>query len=69
VVVAEIDPNGAAALSGLRAGDRIVAIGELPVDETADVRTAVDEARSAGRNAVLFQIERNGETALFAVPL
>jgi serine protease Do len=69
VVIADLDPNGTAAVAGLREGDRIAAIGNIDVNDVGDVRTAVDEARSAGRDTVLFQIERNGQTALVAVPL
>lgn len=69
VVVADLDPNGTGAANGLRQGDLIVAVGDMPIEATDDVRVAVNEAREAGRGAVLFEVEREGNTLFLAVPL
>lgn len=69
VVIAQINPNGTAAEAGLREGDVIVAVGNDTIESTADVRAAVDAAREAGRESILFQINRDGGTLIVAVQL
>ena len=69
VVVTEVDPDGPAAERGVHAGDVILDVAGKAVDNPFEVRDAVEQARSAGKQAVLIRI-KSGETARYiAVPL
>jgi serine protease Do len=69
VVVTDVDPDGPAAEHGVRAGDVILDVSGKAVNNPSDVSDAVNEARSAGKQAVLMRI-KSGETARYvAVPL
>jgi serine protease Do len=69
VVVTDIDPDGAAAERGVRAGDVILDVAGKAVDNPLELRDAIAEARSAGKQAVLMRI-KSGESARYiAVPL
>ncbi len=59
VAVAELDPNGIAAESGLREGDVIVKVDGKAVKSAADVKTALD--RKDGKPSLLVA-ERDGRT-------
>lgn len=56
-VVADIDPDGAAAAKGLRAGDVIVEAAGKPVSGPADVADALRTARRDGAKAVLLRVK------------
>jgi serine protease Do len=66
LVVASVDPAGAAAQAGIQQGDVILQINRQPVRNGNEVRPALD--KSAGRPALL-QIMRGGQTIFVAVPL
>jgi serine protease Do len=69
VVVTDVDPDGPAAERGVHTGDVILDVAGKAVDNPFEVRDAVAEARSAGRQAVLMRI-KSGDTARYiAVPL
>ncbi|NKC32004.1 DegQ family serine endoprotease [Falsiroseomonas selenitidurans] len=69
VQVAEVQPGSLAASRGLRPGDVILRIGGQEVRNPRDVTEALGAARRAGREAVAFQIDREGGRAFVAVPL
>ncbi|MEP4031397.1 Do family serine endopeptidase [Roseibium polysiphoniae] len=69
VVIAEVDPSGAAAEKGLRRGDRIVEVAGVAVKTPSDVVKAVADAEENGRKAVLFRIENNDATRFVALPM
>ncbi|WP_417693249.1 Do family serine endopeptidase [Roseibium sp.] len=69
VVIAEIDPDGAAAEKGLRRGDRILAVAGAEVKTPNDVVEAVKKAEKEGRKAVLFRVESNEATRFVALPM
>ncbi len=69
VVVAGVDPDGAAAQKGLREGDVILDIGGQAVSRPADVRAAVDAARKEGRKAVLMRVKSGEGTRFVALGL
>ncbi|MEP0235117.1 Do family serine endopeptidase [Roseibium sp.] len=69
VVIAEVDPSGAAAEKGLRRGDRIVEVAGTAVKTPSDVVKAVADAEENGRKAVLFRIENNDATRFVALPM
>ncbi len=64
VVVAGIDPDGAAAAKGLRPGDVILEAAGQPVANPADVQKALASARKDGRKAVLLRV-KSGDNARF----
>ena len=64
VVVAQIDPDGAAAQKGLRPGDVILEAAGQPVTRPADVQKALASARKEGRKAVLLRV-KSGEGTRF----
>lgn len=64
VVVADIDPDGAAAQKGLRVGDVILEAGGKAVSQPSDVKSILSDARKDGRKAVLLKV-KNGEGTRF----
>jgi serine protease Do len=69
VMVTDVDPDGPAAERGVHAGDVILDVAGKAVDNPLEVRDAVEQARSAGKQAVLMRI-KSGDTARYiAVPL
>jgi serine protease Do len=69
VVIAEIDPSGRAAESGLQTGDVILDVGRRSVNTPADVRKFVDEARAQSKRSVLLRIRRGDMVVFAAVPI
>jgi serine protease Do len=69
VVVTDVDPEGPAAERGLHAGDVILDVAGKAVDNPFEVRDAVAEARSAGKQAVLMRIKSGDAARYIAVPL
>jgi serine protease Do len=64
VVVAEVDPSGAAAQTGLKEGDVILEAGGKKVERPADVSAALTAAKKDGRRALLLRV-KSGETTRF----
>jgi len=58
VVITSIDPGSDAADKGLRRGDVILSVNRVAVTSPAQVLSAVDAARRAGRTSVLLLIKR-----------
>jgi serine protease Do len=67
VVVVGVADGGSADEKGVRAGDVIVEVGQVPVSSPADVDARVADAVAAGRKLVLFLIQSGGD--LRFVPL
>jgi serine protease Do len=68
VVVDTVNPDKAAAASGMQAGDIIVAVNQKPVGSARDVKAAIVAANRIGRKSVLFLVERGGAQTFIAVP-
>ena len=64
VVVAQIDPDGAAARKGLRPGDVILEAAGQVVSRPVDLQQALASARKEGRKAVLLRV-KSGEGTRF----
>lgn len=66
-VVADLDPDGAAAQKGLRPGDVILDVAGKPVTGPADVVKALDDAKKDGRRAVLLRVKTGDNTHFLAL--
>jgi serine protease Do len=69
VVVTDVDPDGPAAERGVHAGDIILDVAGKAVDNPFEVRDAVEQARSAGKQAILMRIKSGDAARYIAVPL
>jgi serine protease Do len=67
VVVAEVDPDGAAAQKGLKEGDVIVEAAGQPVSRPSDVSAALATAKKEGRRALLLRIKSGDSTRFVAL--
>jgi serine protease Do len=65
VLITDVDPDSDAAERGLRAGDRIVAVGSTEVRAVTDVSAAVAQAKSQKRPSVLLFVERGGNQRVY----
>jgi serine protease Do len=69
VVIAGIDPNGAAAEQGLQTGNVILDVGGKSVGNVGDVRNALTDAKNEGKRDVLLKVKAGNETKFVAVPI
>ncbi|HEY6917320.1 MAG TPA: PDZ domain-containing protein, partial [Allosphingosinicella sp.] len=65
VVVAKVDPSSDAAAKGLRVGDIILSINQRQTTTPEEAASAVQAARSAGRQSVLLLIRRGNTPPLY----
>jgi serine protease Do len=68
VVVAEVDPDGAAADKGLKQGDVILEVAGKAVNRPADVVDAIDAAKSGGKKSVLVRVKSNDGERYLTLP-
>jgi serine protease Do len=68
LVIADVAVNSAAADAQLRPGDKLVMVNQTPVKTASEAQRAVADAKQKHRDAVLLQIERNGNKAFIGVP-
>ena len=69
VAVTGVDPNGPAAERGIKTGDVILDVGGKAVANTAEVRKALSDARTAGKNTVLLRVKSAEATRFVALPI
>jgi invasion protein IalB len=62
VIVANVDPEGIAAVRGLRNGDVILEVSHEAVKVPSDVDNALDEARRTGKRSVLLRVKSGDGT-------
>ena len=67
-MIAEVDPQSAAAEKGVRKGDVILDVGGQAVSRPQDVRSAVEAARKDGRKTVLLRVKSREGVRFVAVP-
>ena len=53
----DADPDGAAALKGVRRGDVIVEAQQESIESTADLERAIDKVKKSGGKQVLLLVE------------
>src|SRR5580698_3406172 len=68
VVVAQVDPDGAAADKGLKQGDVILEVAGKLVNRPADVVDAIDAAKSGGKKSVLVRVKSNDGERYLTLP-
>ncbi|HEY1865126.1 MAG TPA: Do family serine endopeptidase [Roseiarcus sp.] len=68
VVVAEVDPDGAAADKGLKQGDVILEVAGKSVNRPAEVAQAIDAAKSDGKKSVLVRVKSNDGEHYLTLP-
>lgn len=69
VAVVGVDPSGPAAEHGIKTGDVILDVGGKAVANTAEVRKALSDARTAGKNTVLLRVKTAEATRFVALPI
>jgi len=68
VVVANVDPDGAAADKGLKQGDVILEVAGKPVSRPSEVVSAIDAAKSSGKKSVLVRVKSNDGERYLTLP-
>jgi serine protease Do len=68
VVVADVDPDGAAADKGIKQGDVILEVAGKSVSRPADVAQAIDAAKSDGKKSVLVRVKSNDGEHYLTLP-
>src|SRR5690349_580485 len=69
VAVVGVDPIGLAAERGIKTGDVILDVGGKAVANTAEVRKALSDARTAGKNTVLLRVKTAEAMRFVALPI
>ena len=69
VVVTAVDPDGPAAEHGVQSGDVILDVGGKSVGNVTELRSALSEAKSAGKHDVLMRIKSTDTTRYVAMPI
>jgi serine protease Do len=69
VVVTAVDPDGPAAERGVKSGDVILEVAGKSVASVGDLRSALSEAKSAGKRDVLMRIKNADNAHFVAVPI
>jgi serine protease Do len=68
LVVTGVDPSGAAADAGIQAGDVILKVGERDINSAKEMRQALSDAKSHGRNKALVLVKSGGSERYVALP-
>ncbi len=68
VMVADVDPDGAAADKGLKQGDVILEVAGKSVRRPAEVAQAIDAAKSDGKKSVLVRVKSNDGEHYLTLP-
>ena len=68
VLVADVDPDGAAADKGLKQGDVILEVAGKPVSRPTEVAQAIDAAKSDGKKSVLVRVKSNNGEHYLTLP-
>jgi serine protease Do len=69
VVVVGVNPTGVASEKGVQQGDVITAVGNKSVTQPQDVQSAIHEAQSEGKSAILMHLKTADGGRFVALPL
>jgi serine protease Do len=69
VVVTAVDPESPAAAQGVQSGDVILDVGGKSVGNAGELRSALSEAKSAGKRSVMMRIKSADNTRYIAMPI
>jgi serine protease Do len=69
VVVADVDPDSAAADKGLKEGDVILEVAGKTVSRPSEVASALNTARSDGKKSVLIRVKTDNGEHFLALPI
>jgi serine protease Do len=69
VIVVGVEEQGFASERGMRAGDLIVEVNQVPVVTPEEVKAKIKELVSKKRKTVLFLVERSDDRRFISVPL
>jgi serine protease Do len=69
LAVVDVAPNSRAAELGLRPGDVIQKAGTKDLAEPADLRSAMAQAKTAGRKHILVMVSRDHTDRYVALPI
>jgi len=69
VVVTSVDPDGPAAEHGIQSGDIILDVAGKSVANVGEMRTALSEAKTAGKHDVLMRVKSADATRFVAMPI
>jgi serine protease Do len=69
VVVTAVDPDGPAAEHGIKSGDVILEVAGKSVANIGELRSALSDAKSAGKHDVLMRVKSADNTHFIAVPV
>jgi serine protease Do len=69
VVVTEVEPDGPAAARGFKSGDLILEVGGKAVSTPSELRSALKDAQSGGKRAVLMRVKSGDQTRFVALPI
>jgi serine protease Do len=68
VVVTGVEPDSVAADHGFQTGDVILDVGGHSVSKPADVKSALRDAKSGGKHAILMRVKSGDQTKFVALP-
>ncbi len=68
VIIANVDPDGAAADKGLKEGDVILEVAGKPVNRPSEVAEAINAARSDGKKSVLIRVKSGDGERYLTLP-
>src|SRR5271166_4851595 len=68
VVIADVDPDGAAADKGLKEGDVILEVAGKPVSRPSEVAEAINAAKSDGKKSVLLRVKSGDGERYLTLP-
>jgi len=68
IFVTNVKVNSPAEDAGIRRGDRLVMVSQSEIKSTEAARKAVEDAKKQKRDAVLLQLERDGQRFFVGVP-
>ena len=67
-LVTNVAPKSSAAAKGLRPGDVIVMVGQTQVTNLDAAKSAIEDAKSKGRESVVLRVVRGSDARFVVIP-